>query len=140
MFGNEGIQVDDEQVVEITRAPRIPAEDVESSAVQADGETPARWDLVTADFFPLVSRRSGIEHRKMVHRNEFALSIPSSQSVDPPGKSKGARKSSLFKRKGEKDRMYERRKIIGTVEMNCRISIGHNSHKDSEMCDGKVKL
>ena len=63
LFADEGIQVDDEQVVEVIRA--IPAEDVESPAVQADGEFLARWDLVTADLLPLVRRRPGIEDRKM---------------------------------------------------------------------------
>ena len=96
MFADEGIQVDDEQVVEVIRAI-IPAEDVESPAVQADGEAPAQWDLVTADLLPLVRRRPGIEDRKMVHRNEFVLFIPSSQSVDPPGESEGAMILSLFK-------------------------------------------
>ena len=45
LFADEGIQVDDEQVVEGTRAT-IPAEDVESPAVQADGEDGARWQKI----------------------------------------------------------------------------------------------
>ena len=96
MFADEGIQVDDEQVVEVNRATSPPAENVESPAVEADGEAVARWDLVTADFLPLVSRRPGIEDGKMVHRNVNAASIHSSQSVDPPGKSEGAMITSLF--------------------------------------------